>query len=149
MKDLSFLLLVCIFLLAVSSCSEDCNSTATNIVKIKFYTKKPVKENRISFDSIYGVGLKKNLVKDAELRSIYSLPVRSDANETSFVLKKGAISNTITFKYNTLTFIEGRDCGYKIFYSDLDTVGTSFDSVVVVNKTLFSTDTVHVQIFNN
>ena len=127
------------------SCSEesDCFSENTAIIRIEFFQLNTLDPDTsfyevdtlvfTSLKSVYVVGNEERQIIDST--SVFqrmALPVDPRIDTTAYVIGR----DSLTISYDIRQRILSPDCGVEQVYSNLDTLHSTFDSLVIDNRNL-------------
>ena len=120
-------------------------------MKINFYIMDGEEEQAVFVDpiSVYGLGREDSLLYENDSISSVFLPL-SPASETSeFVFAIAAYKDTISFTYETKTYLESIECGFISNFSinSLKYSQNIIDTIVLIKNEVTIEDEDHVKIF--
>lgn len=142
MKRLEFLysLLFIVMFIAVA-CSEgsDCYSDNTSIITIDFFKRNygssgaAFSKDVLVVNRVYAIGNEDSLIVENDtIFGTLVLPVNPLNDTTTYRIGR----HTLTVKYDIHQRIMSPDCGVEQVFSSLDTLTSSFDSLVIKSRNL-------------
>jgi len=168
MKRLQIGLLFLIAIIAIASCEKDdiCVEGDTPLLVIEFYNVTDTSALK-SVPSLRVVGVGQsvtvNTVSDRTSLNTISIPLKTEADETSFILINNSASaddgsetgnvDTINFSYKRLEDFLSRGCGFVVNYDELNADLTTDDTnwiqdIEIINSQVTNADSTHVKIFH-
>lgn len=165
MNRLRIPFIILLGILAFSACEKDdiCIDNDTPLVIIRFYDQEDTTELKevpgLVVRGIGDTGLLDTL--DFETLNPIELPLRVDANMTSFILSRRLTADseaeidTLVFSYSPKEVFASRACGYIVNYDSLDvTVPPApedslwIQRITLETRSITISDTTHVKIFH-
>lgn len=128
----------------MAACSEgsDCYSENTSTIKIDFYKLNELdpdtsfyERDTITFGNVYAIGNRDSLLVDPDSTwfSTLVLPVDPRVDTTAYVI---GLRNRLTVKYDIRQRVLSPDCDVEQVFSNLDTISTTYDSLVIKSRNL-------------
>lgn len=152
MKQL-VILLSAIVLTLVACSTGACYDNQNSLPKAGFYSAETGQAVSVSGLAIGGVGAPNDslLCEPSETATEVYLPFRPNDGTTSFAFTSGAISDIITFTYETTPYFASADCGAVWLFriKGVKWTGSLIDSVAVTDSLITNVDIQQLKIFFN
>ena len=127
------------------SCADESDCFSENLaeITIEFYSRNTLDPDTSfyerdtlifsSINSVYVVGNRdRTLLDSAFIRGSISFPVDPRSDSTAYVIG----NDSLFISYDIRQRVLSADCGVELVYSNLDTLFTTFDSLVIDNRNL-------------
>jgi hypothetical protein len=166
-RGISLLFITGFLILCAWACEKDdiCVDGDTPLLVVRFYDANDTSQLKtVTKLRVTGLGQTSQVdtFKDRTTLDSISLPLRTDTDETSFILifdsasKDGAETgnpDTLRFTYNTSNVFVSRACGFVTNYDNLATTPPSdsqpwIQSISIVNPSVQSQTAAHVKIYH-
>lgn len=152
MKQLVILLSAMVLLL-VGCSTGACYDNQNSLPKAGFYSAETGSAVSVSGLAIGGVGAPNDslLCEPSETASEVYLPFRPNDGTTSFAFTSGAITDIVTFTYETTPYFASADCGAVWLFriKGVKWTGALIDSVAVTDSLITNVDIQQLKIFFN
>jgi len=168
MKRFRIAILSFLGIIAAASCEKDdiCVEGDTPLLVIEFYNISDTAALKtVPTLRVVGVGqnVTVNTVADRTALSTISIPLKTDADNTSFIMISGSASaedgsetgniDTVNFSYERLEDFLSRGCGFVVNYDSLQAnVTTDADNwiqdIQITRSQVINSDSTHVKIFH-
>ncbi|MEM7548146.1 MAG: DUF6452 family protein [Bacteroidota bacterium] len=132
----------------------DCSTSSINFISLSFIDSGTFEVRQSNFDSVFAPGFDTLFVTQADsLDTLILLPVNPFETEATYVFvgpdrNEEIRIDTVVFSYFPRQGIITPECGPTQFFDDLDTISTTFDSLVVVQPRLRDFNATNVLIYN-
>ena len=168
MRSFRIGILVFIGILSVASCEKDdiCVEGDTPLLVIEFYNISDTSALKtVPTLRVVGVGktVTVNTVADRTALSTISIPLKTDADATSFIMISGSASaedgsetgniDTVNFSYQRQEDFLSRGCGFVVNYDNLQASLTAdtdnwIKDIEIIRSQVTNSDSTHVKIFH-
>ncbi len=168
MKNFGYGILVFICLFTIASCEKDdiCVEGNTPLMVIEFFDidDRDTPKNVTAFRAVgEGQTVTVNTVADRTSLSSITVPLKTDIDNTGFLLISGSDDNddgfeignidTVTFNYARLEEFKSRACGFIVTYEELDgALQTDTDNwiqeIEIIQTEIINSDSTHVKIYH-
>ncbi len=160
--------LLFILLIGIASCEKDdiCVEGNTPLMTIGFYNISDTTAlKNVTALRVVGQGqnITVNTVSDRANLNTISIPLKTNVNETSYLLISNSADNdngaeignidTITISYNRIEDFKSRACGFIVNYDNLGVqlqgdTSNWIQNISVSQSTIINSDSTHVKIFH-
>ena len=106
---------------------NDCSSTSTNQLQIRFFDIDSLTEESRVFSEVKVSGTDTVFYDNFDTLSVFQLPVDPSTTTTTFLFG----SDSLVVGYEVAPRLISEDCGPELIYSDLQAMSHSFDSVMI------------------
>ncbi|MDO1514182.1 DUF6452 family protein [Maribacter confluentis] len=155
-------------IIAISSCEKDdiCVEGDTPLLVIEFYNILDTSAlKNVPTLRVVGVGqnVTVNTVADRTALSTISIPLKTDADITSFIMINSSATNdegietgnidTVNFSYQRVEDFLSRGCGFIVNYDELQATITTdsenwIQDIEITRSQVINSDSTHVKIFH-
>jgi len=155
-------------IIAIASCEKDdiCVEGDTPLLVIEFYDAADTSALKsVPTLRVVGVGqsVTVSTLSDRTSLNTISIPLKTDADETSFILINSSASaedgsetgniDTINFSYNRLEDFLSRGCGFVVYYDALNSNLITDDNnwiqdIEIIDSQVINSDSTHVKIYH-
>jgi hypothetical protein len=160
--------LLFLLLIGIASCEKDdiCVEGDTPLMTIGFYNiSDTTAQKNVTALRVVGQGqnITVNTVSDRANLNMISIPLKTNVDETSYLLISNSADNengaetgnidTITISYNRIEDFKSRACGFIVNYENLGVqlqgdTNNWIQNISVSQATIINSDSTHVKIFH-
>ncbi len=143
------LLAIIVFSLAFYSCQPavDCIGEGRDFIVVNFKSKSTGEDSLVVYDTIKAMSSDSIFYDFNDTLSTFNLPLNINATQATYLFRKAGFDTTIVVSYQVQTSIIDDLCPPDVIFFNLDTLSTSFDSLVVTDKTLFQNSNANFEIY--
>lgn len=147
---LLFVIIMCMSV--ISGCSSSgCENNRNAIPMAGFYDYETKAALTVSGLAVSGVGAPNDSLLLDPARSAHQvyLPFRGAQTETSFRFASGGFADVVTFKYESIPYFDGEECGAMWHYhiTEVEHLGLIIDSIAVTDADVTNIERERIMIF--
>lgn len=151
MRELKVISVVALMSVLIGCTSDGCEHNRNSIPLAGFYDYETKAALTVSGLSVSGVGAPNDSLLLDPARSSHQvyLPFRGSQSEASFIFSSGGIGDIVTFKYESIPYFDGEDCGvmWRYTITDFEHQGFIIDSISVTDAEITNIERERIMIF--
>ena len=147
-QSLPFLILAFIAVsITLGSCerAQDCTPLTRDYLVLQLIDTAGNATN----DTLTVTSFSSTLILLDTISSTFQLPLDSFHDTITYKFDKPGYSNWIKVSYISLVSILSEDCGPEFIYEQLEILGTSYDSILVIDHTFHRSVEINIKVYND